>query len=208
MNIDLPATTTESRRIIFLDIDGVVLPLSQPTRRRYEDYAQDQIPLPLQRLVALLDEHPEIEVVLSSSWRIDYGIERVRELLPARHRQRLIDVTPLIGNGNDRGEECLRWLADHGHAGAFAAVDDCQQLFAIDFKYLVLVNARIGIEDKSILAVKQLLCLSCPDTRHEGFATECDRQSRLAAEADVADAELMNFMDDAPTDIEGWTDGM
>jgi hypothetical protein len=116
-------TTPESRRIIFLDIDGVVLPLSQPTRRRYEDYAPDQIPQPLQRLVALLDEYPQIELVLSSSWRVDYGIERARELLPGRHRQKLIGVTPVIGNGSDRGAECLLWLASQGPSMWIESVD-------------------------------------------------------------------------------------
>ena len=159
MDIDLPVPATEPRRVIFLDIDGVVLPLSQPTRRRYEDCAQDQIPLPLQRLVALLDEHPAIELVLSSSWRIDYGIERARELLPTRHRQRLIGVTPLIGNGSDRGEECQQWLAEQEENCLFSALDDCRQLFAPDFKWLVLVNARRGIDDESICALKQALHL-------------------------------------------------
>ena len=32
-----------------------------------------------------------------------------------------------------------------------------------------------------------------PDTRRPGFAEECRRQSRLAAEADLADADLATF---------------
>lgn len=43
-----------------------------------------------------------------------------------------------------------------------------------------------------------------PDTRREGFAAECRRQSQLVARADAADAELMDFMDDALADVEGW----
>lgn len=209
MNINVPGVAAESRRILFLDIDGVVLPLSQSAHRRYEDYAPDQIPLPLQRLVALLDEHAEIELVLSSSWRIDVGIEHARELLPNRHRQRLIGVTPLIGNGGDRGEECLRWITNQDVQSdqvgfVFAALDDCRQLFSSNFKGLVLVNARVGIEDDSIFALKQLLHLPGSDAHHEGFAAESSRQSRLVAEADAANAELMDFMEGAAADIEGW----
>lgn len=45
-----------------------------------------------------------------------------------------------------------------------------------------------------------------PDTRREGFAAECRRQSQLVRQADAADAELMDFMDDALADVEGWAE--
>lgn len=44
-----------------------------------------------------------------------------------------------------------------------------------------------------------------PDTRRPGFAAECRRQSRLAAKADMADAELQQFMNDALNQVDGWT---
>lgn len=147
------------RRILFLDIDGVVLPLSQMTRRRYEDYAEGQIPLPLERLVALLDEHPQIELVLSSSWRLDVGIERARELLPERHRAKLIGETPVVGSSDDRGKECLQWLAAFSEPYNFAALDDCRQLYAADTEWLVLVNARVGITDDAVIMLKHKLKL-------------------------------------------------
>jgi hypothetical protein len=43
-----------------------------------------------------------------------------------------------------------------------------------------------------------------PDTRRPDFAEECLRQSRLAAQADAADAALMHFMDEALADLDGW----
>lgn len=45
-----------------------------------------------------------------------------------------------------------------------------------------------------------------PDTRRPGFAEECRRQSELAAKADAADHDLLTLLDDALTDIEGWTE--
>ncbi len=42
-----------------------------------------------------------------------------------------------------------------------------------------------------------------PDTRRPDFATECRRQSKLVSRADKADAELMKFMDDALSDLDG-----
>ncbi|MBK1629583.1 hypothetical protein CKO31_02270 [Thiohalocapsa halophila] len=44
-----------------------------------------------------------------------------------------------------------------------------------------------------------------PDTRREGFAEECRRQSRLAAEADAADSDMQQWMDEALTDLDGWS---
>ena len=43
-----------------------------------------------------------------------------------------------------------------------------------------------------------------PDTRRPDFATECRRQSRLAAKADRADRALLKFMDAALADVDGW----
>jgi len=45
-----------------------------------------------------------------------------------------------------------------------------------------------------------------PDTQRPDFAEECRRQSRLAAQADMADTDLLHFMDAALADVEGWTD--
>jgi hypothetical protein len=44
-----------------------------------------------------------------------------------------------------------------------------------------------------------------PDTRRPGFAAECQRQSQLACLSDSADAEMMEFLDDALSDVDGWT---
>jgi hypothetical protein len=43
-----------------------------------------------------------------------------------------------------------------------------------------------------------------PDTRRPGFAEECRRQSLLAAEADSADVNMQQFMDNALADVDGW----
>ena len=45
-----------------------------------------------------------------------------------------------------------------------------------------------------------------PDTRRPNFAEECRRQSRLAAQADMADTELQQLMENALADVDGWTD--
>jgi len=43
-----------------------------------------------------------------------------------------------------------------------------------------------------------------PDTRRPDFAEECQRQVRLTAQADAADADLQGFMDEALAEADGW----
>lgn len=43
-----------------------------------------------------------------------------------------------------------------------------------------------------------------PDTRRPGFAEECRRQCRLAAQADVKDTATQQFLDEALVDVDGW----
>jgi hypothetical protein len=45
-----------------------------------------------------------------------------------------------------------------------------------------------------------------PDTRRPNFAEECRRQSRLVAQADIADTDMQRFMDEALADMDGWTE--
>lgn len=44
-----------------------------------------------------------------------------------------------------------------------------------------------------------------PDTRQPGFAAECRRQSQLAAQSDLADQDLLDFLDTALADTGDWT---
>ena len=45
-----------------------------------------------------------------------------------------------------------------------------------------------------------------PDTRLPGFAQECLRQSKIASQADMADADMHSLMDAVLADVDGWTD--
>ncbi|MGF1548370.1 MAG: antitoxin MazE family protein [Thiotrichales bacterium] len=45
-----------------------------------------------------------------------------------------------------------------------------------------------------------------PDTRRPGFAEDCRRQSALASQADIADTDLENLMNETLADVDGWTE--
>ncbi|WP_338927141.1 antitoxin MazE family protein (plasmid) [Mycetohabitans endofungorum] len=45
-----------------------------------------------------------------------------------------------------------------------------------------------------------------PDTRRPDFAQECRRQSQLVAQADMADPDMQQFVDETVADVDGWTE--
>jgi len=68
------------------------------------------------------------------------------------------------------------------------------------------VNARVQkYRDAQRMAGLRLVQLWVPDTRRPDFAAECQRQSRLAAQADMDDKDMQHFMDAALADVDGWT---
>lgn len=60
---------------------------------------------------------------------------------------------------------------------------------------------RVGLRASGLRPVQ----IWVPDTRRPDFADECRRQSKLVSEADLADADMLRFMDDALADVDGWT---
>ena len=71
---------------------------------------------------------------------------------------------------------------------------------------MIPVNARVQKHRDALrLAGLRPVQLWVPDTRRPDFAQECRRQSRIAAQADLAETGLQPFMDEALADLEGWT---
>ncbi len=69
------------------------------------------------------------------------------------------------------------------------------------------VNARVQKHRQALrLAGLRPVQIWVPDTRRPDFAQECRRQCRLAAQADMADPSLQQFMDAALAEVDGWTD--
>lgn len=69
------------------------------------------------------------------------------------------------------------------------------------------INARVKKHRDALrMAGLRPVQIWVPDTRRPGFADECHRQSRLAAQADMADMAMLHFMDEALADVDGWTE--
>ena len=69
------------------------------------------------------------------------------------------------------------------------------------------VNSRVQ-KHRALLRMAGLrpVQIWVPDTRRHDFAEECQRQSRLAAHADMADPSMQQLMDESLADVDGWTE--
>ena len=106
-----------TRRVIFLDIDGVVAPI-----RRWDRY-EDLDPACV-RVLNEIVARCSADVVVSSTWRYGKTVAELQEMLDAKgFAGRVVDKTPTGPPGTDRGEEIAAWLAEHDVAG-YVIIDD------------------------------------------------------------------------------------
>jgi len=69
------------------------------------------------------------------------------------------------------------------------------------------VNARVQKHRDALrIAGLRPVQIWVPDTRRPDFAKECRRQSRLVAQSDMADADVLHLMDESLADVDGWTE--
>jgi len=105
------------RRVIFLDIDGVLAPI-----RRWDRYG-DLDPACIQVLNEIA-ARGGADVVVSSTWRYDKTVAELQEILEAEgFTGFVLDKTPTGAPGADRGEEIAAWLTEHAVDG-YVIIDD------------------------------------------------------------------------------------
>lgn len=138
------------RFLLFLDIDGVL----------HGDATPNLVHVPL--FERALIEMPKLEVVISSTWRMDRSLSQLRELVCAELRDRMIGVTPVFEDGLDVGGRRLEieaFLRDNGLDAANAcwrALDDWPHLFGSDCSWLQTVDAQSGLSPKDVESLKDL----------------------------------------------------
>ena len=115
----------KSPMLIFLDFDGVLHPQydGQPTPG---EMAFCHLP----KIEPVFREH-EVEIVISSSWRAFFPLQRLVERFSPDVRQKIVGMTPVLDEENGgflphkREKEILAWLAiNNREGGEWLAVDD------------------------------------------------------------------------------------
>lgn len=68
-------------------------------------------PIACSNLLLILEEVPDVKIVVSSTWRLGRTVEELRDVLAKAgvDRERIIDKTPVIWN-EKRGTEIQTWL--------------------------------------------------------------------------------------------------
>jgi hypothetical protein len=127
-----------ARRVIFLDIDGVLAPI-----RRWDRYGD------LDRgCIEVLNEivmGAGADVVVSSTWRHGRTVTELQEMLDAAgFTGRVLDKTPAGGAGSDRRGEIAAWLAEHAVVG-YVIIDDHAAMGELRTR-LVLTHPARGLQ--------------------------------------------------------------
>lgn len=129
--------------ILFLDIDGVLHGLGRPI---FEN---------LQRLEAVLREFPQVDVVISSSWRETYPWDVITEFFDEDIRHQIVGMTPVIPTKWPPYSRCVRFeeiqefLALQIPVQPWFVLDDDPLLFPSDCPELILCDPAAGFDEKT-----------------------------------------------------------
>ena len=143
-----------TRRVIFLDIDGVLAPI-----RRWDRYG-DLDPACIQVLNEIVASGGA-DVVVSSTWRHGKTIDELQEMLEAQgFAGRVLDKTPSDLPGAGRGEEIAAWLADHA-VGGYVIIDDHANMGELHGR-LVQTHPAHGLQPADVPRAIAMLMTSGP----------------------------------------------
>ena len=110
--------------LVFLDIDGVLRRIGSPLDVLDADC--------LGRFEAVVRSHPQVQIVISSSWRLVYGLDAIRARFAPDIGARIIGHTPWFEDRRQasRADEVLAYLADFDGMPPWVALDDQPEVYA------------------------------------------------------------------------------
>lgn len=144
-------------KVLFLDIDGVLN--NEATKERCsQGRFKGFIGLDKRLLGLYLDwiKDKPIEVVISSTWRLDQ--DQLAEM--ANHGIKWRDVTANLGY---RGREVQAWISQH-MPDKFAILDDIQQFYAWQLPHFIQTSYIHGLRPKNLKKVEAILNLNPPSS--------------------------------------------
>lgn len=128
--------------ILFLDFDGVLHPFDHP----------HGVFTLLPEFERVMRDFPEVDIVISSSWREAYTLDELRALFSLDMAQRIIGVTPVLLDHDQvyvRETEIRAWLRDAGReTESWVAIDDFEWFFSPQCANLVLTDTRTGFDER------------------------------------------------------------
>ncbi len=147
--------------ILFLDFDGVLHP--DPCSKR-DFFCQ----LPL--IEAVLRAHSGVEVVISSSWRYDDSLDKLRGYFSTDIRGLIICITPSVARTNDEGWippdllqhhrewECRKWIRQNRSLNTpWLAIDDVPEWFVPDCPNLLVTQSASGFQPEQVATLSAMI---------------------------------------------------
>ena len=139
-------------KILFLDFDGVL-----NNHRNVDPDPEIFSPAACDNLRKLLDDEPDLRIVVSSAWRHG-GKEYVRKVLSKNGipRSKVVGIT-----GNDpgvRGAQIKAWLDAHDELDieSFVIIDDESDMEPLKDR-LVKTQSYVGLTSKDVEDAKKIL---------------------------------------------------
>jgi hypothetical protein len=125
--------STERRRAIYLDIDGVFHP---------NDCDESELFCWLPLFIDLVAPFPDVALVIHSSWRYEYDPEELLKRLPLSLRSRLFGITEGMG----RYPSIIEHVKAH-QISSFIVIDDLCNMFPSQWhdRELVMCDGRTGL---------------------------------------------------------------
>jgi len=133
--------------ILFLDFDGVLHPQyeGQPVPA---DVAFCHLP----RFEAVMRDFPAVQIVISSSWREQFGLDNLRARFSVDVAARIIGITPVFPASHprileQRESEILAWLVAQGRCSEpWLALDDADWQFKRHRDHLIACTGYVSLD--------------------------------------------------------------
>jgi hypothetical protein len=150
-------------RVLFLDIDGVLNSyqsarylhsVKHKNDEKIPEYFNDYLlknalelcPSAVSNLEYILEEHRDLKVVVSSTWRLGCELKDLKALFPCSSliRSRIIDSTPVLKTGQ-RGDEIKKWIVTQNRkVKDYVVLDDDSDMDAVEDNF-VHINHKNGL---------------------------------------------------------------
>jgi len=155
-----------SKRIIFLDVDGVLNSHQSVLMHRYRRRGDggSLCPIACANLQCILDTVPTADIVITSSWRLGMSLDQIRKIFRANFIDgaRVIGETPCLP-GAPRGEEIQAWLESHAgplQVVSYVIIDDSEDMGPLHPR-LVQTSYMLGLMHDRAIEVIRLLDPMC-----------------------------------------------
>lgn len=124
-------------RVIFLDFDGVL----------HGDRGASGMLTHVERLAETLVPYPDVQIVISSSWRSTYPFEMLCHFLSPVDT-RVVGVIPSLKE-ESRQAEIEAWLETKPEVESWLAIDDMPHLFQVNCPWLLVTNPMTGFDQNT-----------------------------------------------------------